>query len=218
MKYVNPGWALRIIGGVVVVVMLTFAYHGTKKPPVAIAEPALTTERAESSRIYLSDDETKQLAALQRDVPQISSVLNITRPMRYGEFVWNDAGVAPGDIWIKVDLSSQLLSIFRGGHEIGTAVIMFGADEKPTPIGQFPVLWKKQHHQSSIYDAEMPYTLRLTNDGVAIHGADVRARAATHGCVSIPTDFAKLLFPEVKVGDPVIILPEKSSQPPQATA
>ncbi len=40
----------------------------------------------------------------------------------------------------------------------------------------------------------MPYMLRLTNDGVAIHGSNVRQGYATHGCIGVPTDFAKLLF------------------------
>ena len=140
---------------------------------------------------------------------KIKTVLKIRKPLRYGQFVWDEHGVPSGDIWIRIDLSTQILSIFRAGHEIGTAVIMYGADKKPTPIGQLHVLSKSVNHRSSLYEAAMPYTLRLTNEGVAIHGADVRPSAATHGCVSIPTAFAQRLFQQAKVGDPVTILPEK---------
>ena len=42
-----------------------------------------------------------------------------------------------GRLWIRVDREAQLISVFRGQHEIGTAVIIYGATEKPTPSGTF---------------------------------------------------------------------------------
>jgi hypothetical protein len=201
------GWGVRIaaVAGTVAVLSL-LAGQGKKPAPSNIpVERHATSEK----RIMWPDAAAGQALHLQFRTPKITSILNIRKPLRYGEFVWDDDGVRSGPVWIRVDLATQIMSVFRGGDEIGTAVIMYGADEKPTPTGRFPVMWKRESHQSSLYDAEMPYTLRLTNDGVSIHGADVRASAATHGCVSIPTDFASLLFTQVKVGDPVIILPEK---------
>ena len=47
--------------------------------------------------------------------------------------------------------------------------------------------------------------LRLTNEGVAIHGSDVQWGNATHGCIGVPTAFARKLFAAVKLGDLVII-------------
>lgn len=126
--------------------------------------------------------------------------------MQYGDFVWNDNGVPEGPMSVRVDLRTQLLSVFRAGHEIGTAVVLYGADSKETPLGLFPILWKGKNHRSNLYDAPMPFTLRLTGDGVAIHGSEVRWGAATHGCIGVPTKFAQHLFDEVGVGDPVIIL------------
>ena len=78
-------------------------------------------------------------------------------------------GIPAGPTWIRIDLGSQLISIFRAGHEIGTAVIVYGGDNKQTPIGKLHVLGKARDHRSSLYDAQMPYTLRLTDDGVSIH-------------------------------------------------
>ncbi|MBC9033064.1 L,D-transpeptidase family protein [Sphingomonas sp. JC676] len=127
--------------------------------------------------------------------------------MTYGQFVWNDRDVPAGAVWVRVDLGRQMLSVFRGGQEIGTSVILYGADEKQTPVGNFPILAKNAHHRSSSYDAEMPYTLRLTPDGVAIHGSDVREGAATHGCIGVPLTFAEHLFASVRTGDLVTILP-----------
>ncbi|MBW6526682.1 L,D-transpeptidase family protein [Sphingomonas sp. RHCKR7] len=137
---------------------------------------------------------------------RVHSLLRVDRPMRFGDYVWNESGVpAGGDTRIRVDLSRQLMSVFRGGHEIGTAVILYGTDHKPTPTGTFPILARARLHQSTLYDAEMPYMLRLTNDGVAIHASAVRRGFATHGCVGIPEDFARRVFAASARGDLVTI-------------
>ena len=140
----------------------------------------------------------------------IRSVLDVRKRMHYGDFVWNDRNVPKGPVWVRVDLKSQLISVFRSGHEIGTAVILYGADEKQTPDGVFPVIAKIKDHKSATYDgAPMPYTLRLTQDGVAIHGTDVRWGRATHGCVGVPVEFAQKLFGQVAKGDQVLIISDK---------
>lgn len=136
----------------------------------------------------------------------ISSMLLLNRRLRYGQFVWDERDVGQGPAWVRVDLKNQILSVFRGGDEIGTGVILYGADTKPTPTGRFPILEAHRNHRSSLYDAEMPYTLRLTNDGVAIHGSNVIRGMATHGCVGIPEAFAAHLFAALHRGDPVYIV------------
>ena len=45
-------------------------------------------------------------------------------------------------MWVRIDLTRQLLSVFRDGHEIGSAVILYGTDGKPTPTGSFTILEK----------------------------------------------------------------------------
>lgn len=163
----------------------------------------------DGKRIPLSAAQSATLAG-PGGQQSISSILNVRKRMKYGEFVWDDAGVPAGPVWVRIDLGKQLISVFRAGHEIGTAVILYGADEKPTPVGKLAVLEKRKDHRSSLYDAPMPYTMRLTDDGVAIHGSDVRWGAATHGCIGVPLHFADRLFEQVKVGDPVVILPAGS--------
>ena len=137
---------------------------------------------------------------------QLGSVLNITSPMRYGQYIWDERQVPNGPVFIRVDLRAQTISVFRSGHEIGTAVILYGADEKPTPTGEFKILQTLKDHRSSLYDAPMPYTLRLTGDGISIHGSDVKRGAATHGCIGVPIAFAALLFDAAKAGNRVIIV------------
>ena len=136
----------------------------------------------------------------------IQSLLNVDHKMRFGDYVWNVKNVPMGLVWVRVDLSQQTLSVFRANQEIGTSVILYGTDGKPTPTGLFPVLERQAQHQSSLYDAPMPYMLRLTNDGVAIHASNVRKGSATHGCVGVPIDFAKLMFSQVRRGDLIAIV------------
>jgi len=135
----------------------------------------------------------------------VKRVLKIEGPFRHGDYVWDDAGVPPGPVVITVDIAAQTLSVFRAGYEIGAAVILYGGDEKPTPLGIFPITQKDADHHSNLYDAPMPYMLRLTNDGVSIHGTSVNYGFATHGCIGVPTPFAKRLYDQVKLGDKVII-------------
>lgn len=140
----------------------------------------------------------------------VRSLLNITRPMHFGDFVWNDDHIPKGPVWVRVDLSRQILSAFRGGHEIGSAVILYGSDHKASPVGSFPILEKNAHYYSHTYHAPMPYMLRLTQDGVAIHGSNVREGWATHGCIGVPLEFARLLFAQASKGDLVFVIPPQS--------
>ncbi|MCU6454790.1 L,D-transpeptidase family protein [Sphingomonas sp. A2-49] len=126
-------------------------------------------------------------------------------PIRFGEYAWDAKGVPDGPLIVTVDLAAQTLSVFRGGYEIGATAILYGADDKPTPLGTFPILMKDADHVSATYGAPMPYTLRLTADGVSVHGTEVAWGYATHGCIGVPTAFARLLFREAKPGDKVII-------------
>ncbi|WP_241233726.1 L,D-transpeptidase family protein [Altericroceibacterium xinjiangense] len=162
-------------------------------------------------RVFLSAAEAEQ-ASEARLLPQgTRSFLNVAHQMQHGEFRWNEKGVPEGKLLIRVDLDTQMMSVFRGGHEIGTAVVLYGAEDYNTPLGSFPILAKMRDHTSSTYGAPMPYTLRLTNDGVSIHGSDVRPGFGTHGCVGVPLDFAHLLFEASEVGDQVQIIRSKSA-------
>jgi lipoprotein-anchoring transpeptidase ErfK/SrfK len=126
--------------------------------------------------------------------------------MRHGQWFWDEEGApATGPMIITVDLDAQVLSVFRDGYEIGTSVILYGADEKPTPLGVFAISQKDADHVSNLYGAPMPYMLRLTNDGVAIHGSDVQPGYMTMAASACPTAFAKRLFGKVKRGDRVIV-------------
>ena len=137
----------------------------------------------------------------------IKRVLDIRDPIKYGQWFWDDKGVPPGPLVMTVDLDARVISVFRGGYEIGAAAVLLGTDEYPTPLGRFPILTKERHNVSEKYgNAPMPWTLRLTWDGVAIHGGHtVENGYASHGCISPPDDFQAKLYDIAKKGDVVII-------------
>lgn len=135
----------------------------------------------------------------------IKRILPITGPIRYGEWHWDDAGVADGPIVVTVDLEARVISVFKGGYEIGAAAVLLGTQEKPTPLGVFPITQKKVHHVSNIYDAEMPFMQRLTDDGITLHASNVERGYASHGCIGMPKAFAEKLYKTTKLGDRVFI-------------
>lgn len=135
----------------------------------------------------------------------VTAVLAPDREMRAGDYVWDDEAPSAGPLRVVVDIEAQRLFVYRGGQEIGRSSIIYGDDDKPTPFGTFPILEKDADHVSNLYDADMPYMLRLTWDGIAIHGSDVDDWAATNGCIGVPEEFAALLFAQAKLGDQVLV-------------
>jgi len=135
----------------------------------------------------------------------VKRILQIDEPFVHGYYKWDDEGVPDGELVVTVDLKAESISVFRAGYEIGAAVITFGDSEKPTPTGVFPISQKSKDHVSNIYGSPMPYMLRLTNDGVAIHASDVKWGWGTRGCIGVPMEFARRLFEQAKLGDRVIV-------------
>ena len=207
----------RTVAALIAVAFLTAVglFAATQRSDRPAPRPAaqLAPPPASDGRVLLSDAQRREAAASGTWLRDIRSLLPVGERLEYGDYLWDDVPENGGEVWVRVDLRTQLLSVFRGGHEIGSAVVLYGADSKETPLGTFPILWKGRNHRSSLYDAEMPYTMRLTGDGVAIHGSDVRWGAATHGCIGTPTEFAAKLFEIAKVGTRVLIV---RSDPPSA--
>ena len=137
----------------------------------------------------------------------IKRILPIDGPIKYGQWFWDDKGVPEGPLVITVDLDARVLSVFSDGYEIGATAVLLGTSAHPTPLGTFPILSKERHNVSEKYgDAPMPWSLRLTGDGVAIHGGHaVELGWASHGCIGAPNAFMTRLFAIAKVGDKAII-------------
>lgn len=135
----------------------------------------------------------------------IKRILPISGPIKYGEWHWDENDVAPGPLVVTVDLDARVLSVFRGGYEIGATAVLLGTQDKPTPTGVFPITQKRKDHVSNLYDAPMPYMQRLTDDGITLHATNVQNGYASHGCIGMPLAFAKKLFETTAVGDRVYI-------------
>lgn len=137
----------------------------------------------------------------------VKRILPIDGPLKYGAWHWDDANVPDGPIVMTVDLDARVLSVFKGGYEIGAAAVLVGTDDYPTPLGTFPILAKQRHNISEKYgNAPMPWSMFLTSDGVAIHGGHVVENGyASHGCISGPDGFIEKIFAIAKPGDKVVI-------------
>ena len=131
--------------------------------------------------------------------------------LRPGQYRWfGDATAGEGPVRVVVSLPLQRAYVFRGSALIGVSTISSGRPGYDTPTGAFTILQKKVDHVSNLYDAPMPYMLRLTNDGVAIHATKVENGYITRGCVGVPEGFAKKLFAAAKLGDRVIVTDGKT--------
>lgn len=198
-------WAIRtglLVGGVAVAVSAAALVPGNS-PAAAPASPPVKPVAAAPQPKPPAPPPAAPPAEPQLVVKRI---LDIPGPIRFGEYYWDAEGIAAdGPLTITIDLEAETMSVFRDGYEIGATAILYGADEKPTPLGVHKITQKKVHHISNLYGAPMPYMMRLTNDGVAIHASEVEMGAATHGCIGVPLPFAKLLFAQAKLGDRVII-------------
>jgi hypothetical protein len=139
--------------------------------------------------------------------PIVLAILTPDTPLEEGEYLWEPERATTGKLEIVADVARDTLYVYRGGVEIGRTILIYGIDEKPTPLGSFPILQKKKDHISNIYNAPMPYMQRLTWGGVALHGSGetVDNRYATHGCIGMPDEFAALLFGATKLGDRVTV-------------
>lgn len=126
--------------------------------------------------------------------------------MKPGDYVW-DPGLSPsGEVVIIVSIPEQIVHVYRGGFEIGKATCSTGRKGHSTPTGVFVVLQKDEDHVSSIYKgARMPYMERLTWRGVALHAGNLPGYPASHGCIRLPYDFARLLFGVTHLGVAVIV-------------
>ena len=126
--------------------------------------------------------------------------------LKAGHFIWQD-DVPTGTLAATINLSKQQMYVYRGDILIGVSTVSTGAKRRRTPRGNFTVLEKQRYHRSRKYNnALMPYMQRLTHKGIAIHAGRLPGYPASHGCIRLPTQFARLIFQASSVGMPVTIL------------
>ena len=107
-----------------------------------------------------------------------------------------------------VSIKSQKVTFYDTDGWILSAPVSTGTTGRETPAGVFAVVEKDKDHHSSLYDdAWMPNMLRITWNGIALHGGPLPGYAASHGCVRMPFDFAAKVFDKAPMGMRVIISP-----------
>ena len=118
---------------------------------------------------------------------------------------------AADPIMAIVSIKSQQVTFYDAGGWILRAPVSTGTTGRETPAGVFAVLEKNKEHHSSLYDdASMPNMLRITWNGIALHGGPLPGYAASHGCIRMPFDFAERVFDKAPMGMRVIISPTDS--------
>jgi hypothetical protein len=141
-----------------------------------------------------------------------------TQQLQPGDYVWQPTVSPDGPIVIIVDLSKQLLQVYRDGVEIGRSTVSGGVAAHETPTGIFTILQKRiTHHSNKYHEASMPFMERLTWGGLAIHAGGVPGHPESHGCVHVPLAFARKLYRITVKGATVLITGGGTTGGPEAT-
>ncbi len=111
---------------------------------------------------------------------------------------------------IVIDLSNQRAYAIEDGFVVFEGRISSGKPGRETPSGEFTIIQKKRHHKSNLWPkpnggAKMPYMMRLTNSGIAMHLGYVPNKPASHGCIRLEKGFARKMYRWAKVGTDVSV-------------
>lgn len=149
--------------------------------------------------------------ALAAQPPSLESgsVLEAAQRLRAGEYLWAPQVAPQGPVLLVISLATQRAVLYRNGLPIAITTVSTGRPGHRTPTGVFTVLQRRVEHYSSLYNnAPMPYMQRLTWGGVALHGGQLPGYPASHGCIRLPHEFARLLYGVTHQGMTVIVTNE----------
>jgi hypothetical protein len=119
---------------------------------------------------------------------------------------------------IVIDLAARTLTLLDGDSEVLTTPVAIGADENPTPTGEFYVVDKLDTGDPGGPYGQFALGLSAFSDvltefaggdgQVGIHGTNDPAsigQSVSHGCVRVPGEVARRLSETVNLGTPVVI-------------
>ena len=159
-----------------------------------------------------------------------SAYISRQEPLKVNQSVLKEA--TPDNVHVRVSLPKQRAYLMIGDEIVADSPISSGKAGHSTPSGHFSVLEKDPDHRSSIYGdfvdssgrvvragisakidsapsgthyvgASMRWFMRLTGEGVGMHVGILPGYPASHGCIRMPPDGAKLFYDTVKIGTPV---------------
>ena len=149
-------------------------------------------------------------------------------------YEWYD-DYGPGEVKVKINLTTQQAHYTRGGRDIGWSYVATGKEGHGTPSGNYRISEKLEEKYSGSYGwiedefgnvtngdakpstpvprgqrympAPMPYWMRITGYGIGMHAGVIPkpGETASHGCIRMPKEFVPLLFNVTKEGTPVTI-------------
>lgn len=139
------------------------------------------------------------------------------------------------NVSIYISLGKQRAYFKVGDETAVDTPISSGKRAGMTPKGSYKISEKDADHRSSIYGdfvhaktgkvvrsgvstridsapsgtkyrgAPMRWFMRLTNDGVGMHTGILPGYPASHGCVRLPEEIAKMFYERVVIGTPVTV-------------
>lgn len=147
-----------------------------------------------------------------------------------------EAELSPENTSVLISLSKQRAYLMAGEKVFVDTPISSGKRAGMTPTGSFKITEKDPNHRSNIYGdfvdrsgrvvragislkidsapsgttyrgAPMKWFMRLTDSGVGMHVGILPGYPASHGCVRLPEEMARLIYSKVKIGTPVAIVP-----------
>jgi lipoprotein-anchoring transpeptidase ErfK/SrfK len=102
---------------------------------------------------------------------------------------------------VRVSISRQVMEVFHEGRKLYEWPVSTAKPGKITPAGSWtPEFLSKSHRSKRYNNAPMPWAI-FYDGNYAIHGTDAVKRLgkpASHGCVRLHPDNAKILFRMVK--------------------
>ena len=165
-----------------------------------------------------------------RQMRSASAYINRQEPLKVNQSLLRQA--TPDNVHVVVSLPKQRAYLMIGEQIVADSPISSGKSGHTTPSGSFSVMEKDPDQRSSIYGdfvdgygrvvssgisakidsapsgthyvgASMRWFMRLTGEGVGMHVGILPGYPASHGCIRMSPDGAKLFYDTVKVGTPV---------------
>jgi len=163
-----------------------------------------------------------------------SELIKKQEPPRIAQRVLDRA--TPENVSIRISLGAQRAYLLVGDEVAVDSPISSGKRAGMTPKGNYKISEKDADHRSSVYGdfisartgkvvragvstkidsapsgtvyrgAPMNWFMRLTNDGVGMHTGFLPGYPASHGCIRMPEEIAKLIYSNVKLGTPVAVV------------
>ncbi len=97
----------------------------------------------------------------------------------------------------KVSIATQTMSVYVDETLVHTWSVSTGRGRYVTPRGAYTPYWLSKNHRSKAYNnAPMPFSVFFLR-GYAVHGTTAvkdLGRPASHGCVRLLTDNARILY------------------------